>query len=146
MAENFSHLSSPRLSLCMIVRDAAGTLPACLAGIRPWVDELVIVDTGSLDSTRQIARDHGARLFEFPWCDDFSAARNESLRHARGDWLFWIDADDTIDEVNGRKLRDLASGEHPHQVLGYVLQVHCPGPRQHGANDARVRSQRDHRG
>jgi O-antigen biosynthesis protein len=122
----------------MIVRDAAGTLPACLAGIRPWVDELIVVDTGSLDSTKEIARDHGARLFDFPWCDDFSAARNESLRHAQGDWLFWMDADDTIDEVNGRKLRDLAAGEHPDQVLGYVLQVHCPGPRQHGANDATV--------
>ena len=72
----------PRLSLCMIVRDSARTLPACLESIRPWVDEMVIVDTGSVDETPRIVESFGGRLFHFPWCDDFSAARNESLRHA----------------------------------------------------------------
>lgn len=70
----------------MIVRDSARTLPPCLASISPWVDEMIVVDTGSKDDTRAIARHHGATIFEFPWCDDFAAARNESLRHARGDW------------------------------------------------------------
>ena len=85
----------PRLSLCMIVRDSSRTLPACLESIHPWVDEMVIVDTGSTDETPRIVESFGGRLFHFPWCDDFSAARNESLRHARGDWLFWMDSDDT---------------------------------------------------
>ena len=97
----------PRLSLCMIVRDSARTLPACLESIRPWVDEMVIVDTGSVDETPRIVESFGGRLFHFPWCDDFSAARNESLRHARGDWLFWMDSDDTIPPECGRKLRAL---------------------------------------
>lgn len=118
--------AQPRLSLCMIVRDAERTLPTCLASIRPWVDELVVVDTGSVDQTLYIAAQFGARLFHFPWCDDFSAARNESLRHARGEWLFWMDADDTIDETNGRKLRQLAYQEHDTSIGGYVMQVHCP--------------------
>lgn len=97
--------SLPRLSLCMIARDSARTLPACLTSIGPWVDEMIVVDTGSLDETRDIARNFGARVFEFPWIDDFSAARNESLRHAHGEWLIWMDSDDTIDEDNGRGLR-----------------------------------------
>ena len=68
-----------------------------------------------------------ARVYEFPWCDDFSAARNESLWHAQGEWLFWMDADDSIDETNGRALRQLAAGPHEPQVLAYVVKVRCPG-------------------
>src|SRR5262245_2337712 len=115
----------------MIVRDSARTLPACLESIRPWVDEIVVVDTGSLDNTREIAQSFGARVFEFPWIDDFSAARNESLKHAQGGWLFWMDSDDTIDSANGEKLRALAYGSHSPDVLGYVIQVHCPSPPGH---------------
>jgi O-antigen biosynthesis protein len=114
------------LSLAMIVRDAAGTLEACLMSIRPWVDEMVVVDTGSLDETPQIAARLGARVFHFTWCDDFSAARNESLRHVRGSWVFWMDADDTIDALNGRKLRRLVESAHDPATTGYVMQVHCP--------------------
>ena len=97
----------PRLSLCMIARDSAHTLRACLESIHPWVDEMVMVDTGSVDETPRIVEEFGGRLFHFPWCDDFSAARNESLRHARGEWLFWMDADDTIPQACGRGLRGL---------------------------------------
>jgi tetratricopeptide (TPR) repeat protein len=116
----------------MIVRDAARTLRPCLESIRPWVDEMVVVDTGSRDDTRDIARQSGAQVFGFPWCDDFSAARNESLRHARGQWLFWMDADDSIDEANGRALRQLAAGPHEPQVLAYVVKVRCPGVGEDG--------------
>jgi tetratricopeptide (TPR) repeat protein len=116
------------LSLCMIVRDSTHTLPACLESIRPWVDEIIVVDTGSLDDTREIARSFDARVFEFPWIDDFSAARNESLKHAQGEWLFWMDSDDTIDAANGEQLRSLAYGDHAQDMLGYVIQVHCPSP------------------
>jgi hypothetical protein len=110
----------------MIVRDSAQTLGACLESIRPWVDEIIVVDTGSQDATPDIAQQHGAKLFHFPWCDDFSAARNESLSHATGDWLFWMDSDDTIDPENGRKLRELVDGPHRPEVVAYVAQVHCP--------------------
>src|SRR5262245_20268609 len=100
------------LSLYMIVRDSARTLRACLESIRPWVDEIVVVDTGSLDNTREIVRGFGAKVHEFTWIYDFSAARNESLRYASGSWIFWMDADDTIDAENGRKLRELAHDTH----------------------------------
>ena len=74
----------------------------------PWVDEMVVVDTGSVDETPGIVKSFGGRLCSTsPWCDDFSAARNESLRHARGDWLFWMDSDDTIPAECGKHLRGL---------------------------------------
>lgn len=127
--------SRVRLSLCMIVRDNARTIVPCLESVRPWVDEMVVVDTGSADETPQVVERLGGRLFRFPWCDDFSAARNESLRHARGEWLFWMDSDDTIDAECGRRLRGLAYGEADPSVLGYVVQVHCPGGGEDGAFD-----------
>ncbi|WP_298868601.1 glycosyltransferase [uncultured Gimesia sp.] len=116
------------LSLCMIVRDNEDTIGPCLESIRPWVDEIIIVDTGSIDRTPEICREYGARMFEFPWCDDFSAARNESIKHATGKWIFWMDSDDTITEECGRKLKELAAQSHPDHTLGYIMQVHCPGP------------------
>jgi len=121
-----------QISLCMIVRDNETTIGPALESIRPWVDEIIVVDTGSKDNTREICRQYGAELHEFPWCDDFSAARNESLKHARGEWIFWMDSDDTISIECGQRLRALADGPHAEQVLGYVMQVHCPGSGEDG--------------
>src|SRR5262249_12818802 len=100
--------AAPRLSLCMIVRDNESTIRGCLESIRPWVEEMIVVDTGSLDATLQICQEFGARVFHWAWRDDFSAARNESLKYARGKWIFWMDSDDTIPAECGRKLRALA--------------------------------------
>ncbi len=122
----------------MIVRDSARTLPACLESIRPWVDEMVIVDTGSVDETPRIVESFGGRLFHFPWCDDFSAARNESLRYARGEWLFWMDSDDTIPPECGRRLRRLIDRQADPRMLGFVMQVHCPGGGEAGEGDPDV--------
>ncbi len=113
------------LSLCMIVRDNEDTIEACLDSIYPWVDEINIVDTGSRDRTPEICRQFGARMYEFPWCDDFSAARNVSLEPARGEWVFWMDSDDVISQEQGQRLRELVYGHHADGCLGYVAQVHC---------------------
>jgi GT2 family glycosyltransferase/tetratricopeptide (TPR) repeat protein len=122
------------LSLCMIVRDNSRTIAAALKSIKPWVDEMIVVDTGSKDNTPKIAADLGARVFQFSWRDDFSAARNESLQHARGRWLFWMDSDDTIDAPNGRTLRELIRRADP-STLGFVVSVNCPGAGQEGQFD-----------
>jgi tetratricopeptide (TPR) repeat protein len=122
----------------MIVRDEALRLATALASIRPWVDEMIVVDTGSTDGTVEIAKQCGAAVHFFPWCDDFSAARNASLRHARGRWLFWMDADDTIDETNGRNLKELASREAEPGILGYVMKVSFPGPGPERSTDVTV--------
>lgn len=87
---------NPKLSVCMIVRDEEKNLPRCLKSLIPIADELVIVDTGSNDDTVSVARDFGAKVFSFKWCDDFSAARNESLKHAHGDWILQLDADEEL--------------------------------------------------
>jgi len=86
----------PTLSVCMIVRDEEKMLPRCLKSVRAVADELVVVDTGSKDDTILIAKDFGAEVFHFEWVDDFAAARNESLRHAGGDWILQIDADEEL--------------------------------------------------
>jgi GT2 family glycosyltransferase/Tfp pilus assembly protein PilF len=95
------------VSLCMIVKNEEANLPACLQSIADLVNEVIVVDTGSTDRTREIAQQLGARVFEFAWVDSFAAARNETLRHATGQWIFWMDADDRLDEANRQKLRRL---------------------------------------
>ena len=115
------------LSLCMIVRNSSKTLGACLESIRPWVDEMIVVDTGSTDDTPELAASFGARVFHYPWPDSFSIARNESVRHARGKWILWMDSDDTITPDCGRGVRELAYKEHDPSHLAFLMQVHCPG-------------------
>src|SRR5690242_5378631 len=85
--------AGPSISACLIVKNEEANLLRCLGSIRSSVDEIVVVDTGSTDRTVSVAESLGARVFHFEWCDDFSAARNESLRHAIGDWIIWVDGD-----------------------------------------------------
>lgn len=96
-------------SLCMIVKNEQDTLHRCLDSVQGVFDEIIVVDTGSTDATKDIARAHGANVFDFEWIDDFAAARNASLSHASGDYLFWLDADDVFDEENREKLLTLKS-------------------------------------
>ena len=72
------------VSLTMIVKDEQENLPRCLASIAGIFDEIIVVDTGSTDRTREIAREFGAKVFDFVWVDSFAAARNEALAHATG--------------------------------------------------------------
>jgi glycosyltransferase involved in cell wall biosynthesis/tetratricopeptide (TPR) repeat protein len=96
-----------RVSLCMIVCNEERSLPDCLGSVADLVDEVVVVDAGSVDGTREVAARFGARVYEFPWCDSFAAARNESLRRATGDWILSINADDRLDHNNRLKIRQL---------------------------------------
>ena len=89
----------------MIVRDEEENLPHCLESVRGIFDEIVVVDTGSIDRTREIAREFGAQVFDFAWIDDFAAARNAALAHATGDYAFWLDADDVVEPAEREKLR-----------------------------------------
>lgn len=98
---------TPRISLCMIVKNEAANLRPCLQSVAPLFDEIIVVDTGSSDNTREIAAELGAQVHSFEWCDDFSAARNAALAHATGEWIFWLDADDRLDAENRARLNDL---------------------------------------
>jgi len=86
------------ISLCMIVRNEERFLPQCLESVRGAVDEIVIVDTGSEDSTTEIALKFHAKVFEHPWRNSFSEARNFSLDKASGDWILILDADEELEK------------------------------------------------
>jgi glycosyltransferase involved in cell wall biosynthesis len=85
-----------RLALVMIARDEARDIARALQSVRPHVDRMVVLDTGSLDDTRGIARGLGAEVSDFAWCDDFSAARNAALARSDADWNLVLDADEWI--------------------------------------------------
>jgi glycosyltransferase involved in cell wall biosynthesis len=115
----------PLLSAALIVRDEERFLPRCLASVKDLVDEIVVVDTGSIDRSREIAGDFGARVHEFAWIDDFAAARNESLGHAAGDWILYIDADEAVQPVERAALQPLL--EDGDAVGHYVMLQPRPG-------------------
>lgn len=96
----------PLVSAAMIVRDEAATLGRCLASIAGWCDELVVVDTGSVDDTVEVARSFGARVDALPWTGDFAEARNRSLELARGAWILYIDADEWMEPIERRSAHD----------------------------------------
>jgi Flp pilus assembly protein TadD len=95
-----------KLSLAMIVKNEAEHLGHCLDSVRGLVDEIIVVDTGSSDGTPALARGRGASVHAFPWVGDFSAARNESLAHATGDWVLVLDADEAVDAADHARIRE----------------------------------------
>ena len=95
------------VSLCMIVKNEEEVLGRCLDSVAGFPDEILVTDTGSTDGTKAAAMERGARVFDFPWRDDFAAARNFSFSQGRGTYLFWMDADDVVRPDQRRKLLDL---------------------------------------
>ena len=92
------------LSLCMIVRNEEERLARCLRSVQGAVDEIVIVDTGSMDGTKAIAAAFTDRVFDFAWRDDFAAARNASMAYATKPYILWLDADDVLERSEREKL------------------------------------------
>ena len=88
------------VSLCMIVKNEADVLACCLESVSGLVDEIVIVDTGSTDRTREIAGQFTSRVYDFTWTDDFAAARNYAFSLAEKDYCMWLDTDDVLLEAD----------------------------------------------
>lgn len=80
----------------MIVKNEEQNLATCLKSVKDVVDEMVVLDTGSTDKTVDIAKEWGAQVYDFQWCDDFSKARNEALKYVTGDWVLVLDADERL--------------------------------------------------
>jgi len=105
--DNIKMKINPSLSLCMIVKNEEKNLPVALDSVKDIVDEIIIVDTGSTDSTVEVAKSYKAKVYDYVWTGDFSEARNESIKYATGDWILYLDADEKIDEENKEKIRKI---------------------------------------
>lgn len=109
------------VSLCMIVKDEADLILNCLHSVRSLVQEIIVVDTGSTDNTKELALEHGAKVFAFTWQGDFATARNYSLQQAKGAWILILDADEILEPVSREEFSRLLSDPN---VEGYFIQIH----------------------
>ncbi|GAA0777803.1 TPR domain-containing glycosyltransferase [Clostridium subterminale] len=115
------------VSLCMIVKNEETYLPNCLRSISDIVDEIIIVDTGSTDKTVDIAKGFGAKVYYFPWNNNFSEARNESLKYATKDWILILDADDELFPKNQENLKDLLNRQLDENAIYYFETLNYYG-------------------
>lgn len=100
------------ISLCMIVKNEEEVIARCLSSVEQAVDEIIVVDTGSTDRTKEIVASFSkAKLFDFSWINDFSAARNFSFKQASSDYILWLDADDVLGEADLKALIELKNGD-----------------------------------
>ena len=96
-----------KINLVMIVKNEERSLRKCLQAAAGLVDQMIVVDTGSSDRTKSIAEDMGARIFDFDWVDDFSAARNFALEQSDGDWNLVLDGDEYLKSADRKKLEQI---------------------------------------
>jgi glycosyltransferase involved in cell wall biosynthesis len=108
----------------MIVKNEQDTLERCLESVTGIVDEIVIVDTGSSDDTKEIAKKYTKNVIDFKWIDDFSAARNFSFSNATKDYILWLDADDVLLPEDSKKLLRLKQSMDP-TWDGVSMEYHC---------------------
>lgn len=125
------------VSLIMIVKDEEDCLLEAIQSVRNLTDEIVVIDTGSTDSTPQLALTAGARLFHLPWSEDFSVARNFALKQASSNWVLVLDADEVLESVNPETFYELLNDV---QVEGYFLRIkNILGPTLGESHDQVVR-------
>lgn len=122
------------VSVCMIVKNEEKLLARCLDSLKGLYDELVIVDTGSTDRTRQIAGEYTDNIYDFSWQDDFSAARNFAFSKCSCDYIYSADADEYLDETNRTRFRDLIMVLDP---AVEIVQMHYYEPKLSGLLNTR---------
>jgi len=113
-----------RISLHMIVRNAESKLGRTLNSVKSFVDEMIIVDTGSTDGTKAVAEMYGAQVFDYEWNDDFSAARNYALSKTTGDWVTWFDAGDVLTPESIARfewIREQPVMTDPNSTVNYIV-------------------------
>lgn len=111
------------LSLCMIVRNEEKVLARCLDSVQGFVDEIVVVDTGSTDATKEIAARYTDKIFDFTWINDFAVAKNEAIVRATSKWILVLDADEYLDPDQKDELRSFLSGMDAGQPQAFVLPI-----------------------
>ncbi len=111
---------NPLISLCMIAKDEEKLLESFLNPIKDIVDEIIVVDTGSKDKTKEIAKKFTNNIYNFKWCDDFSKARNFSISKATKEWILVLDPDEKITKDDLIKMKNIIN-KNEKDVLGYRL-------------------------
>ena len=111
------------VSVCMIARNEEKNIEKCLAALKPCGFEIIVVDTGSTDRTKEIAARYTDKLYDFTWIDDFSAARNFSLKHASNDYVLILDCDEVIASLDTGLLSSLIR-QHPESVGRLAIDNH----------------------
>ena len=111
------------ISLCMIVKDEKENLTKCLTSAIPFVDELIIVDTGSTDRTRAIALEFTDKVYDYKWSNDFSAVRNFSISKATNDWVLVLDADEYVSNFVQGSVYDFTKEKSNEQIVGRIERV-----------------------
>ncbi|OPA75655.1 hypothetical protein BVG16_20175 [Paenibacillus selenitireducens] len=112
------------LSLCMIVRDEEKVLRRCLESVQDLVDEMIIVDTGSIDRTKEIALEFTDKIYDFTWINDFSAAKNEAISKATSKWVLVLDADEYLDIEEHSKIINYLSQKDNTKPQGFTLPIY----------------------
>lgn len=98
------------ISLTMICKDEEKFIKHCLTSVADFINEIILVDTGSTDNTKQIAIDCGAKVYDFPWTGSFAEARNYALQQASGDWILVLDADEHLAPGSAEIIKEFISG------------------------------------
>ncbi len=107
----------------MIVKNESQTLARCLDSLKNLMDEIIIVDTGSTDGTREIAARYTSKIYDYEWHDDFAAARNFAFSKASCDYIYSADADEIVDEKNQARLRQLKEALIPEVEIVQMVYV-----------------------
>lgn len=110
-----------KISLCMIVKNEEANLNRCLSNAAKYMDEIIVVDTGSTDRTKEIAWKYTDKVYDFVWTDDFSAARNYSIRQASNEYIFVLDGDEFLQSLDIEELKGLIVS-HPEKI-GRILRI-----------------------
>lgn len=114
---------SKLVTACMITKNEEKVLERCLSSIKDYVDEIIIIDTGSTDRTKEIAANYTDLIYDFEWINDFAAARNEGVRRATSQWIFVIDADEYFPPTEAEKFRNFVENEMPTEGQAYAMSV-----------------------
>lgn len=119
-----------KISLCMIVRDEEKNLPKCLASVKHFVDEMIVMDTGSRDNTREIARASGAILHTEEWQGNFSHHRNRVIAHASYPWIMVVDADECLQAMKPDQILNIkiAINKMPDEITGLSMEINDVDP------------------
>jgi glycosyltransferase involved in cell wall biosynthesis len=124
----------PLLTLSMIVKNEEKNLRECIESAFSIVDEIVIVDTGSTDKTKEIAKSFGAKIIDYEWKNNFADARNEALKYSTGEWILYLDADERLQNLSKTEMEHLFS-KVPDNIGGFLCIIESEHSKENGGTE-----------